>query len=400
MLRSLFSGISGLRTHQQMMDVTGNNIANVNTTGFKASQTTFQDALSQMVRAAGAPQAGNGGTNPAQVGLGSLLAGIETNFSQGAAQTTGRSTDLMIQGDGFFVVKQGDETLYTRNGSFSFDANGLLVTSTGKVVQGWSAVDGVINNNAAPGPLKLPTGTLLAPVASTEAQFGGNLPGDADVGTAVTTSMTVYDEMGTASSLTCTLTKAAPDPLAPTVARWNVSFDGGTTTAATMTFDASGALTGPAGGIVAVNADLDANFSEITAFAGSSTVHPMEQNGSAMGSLQAFTISQDGTLVGVFSNGLKQPLGQLTLATFNNAPGLQKAGESMFRNTVNSGPPAYGAAASGGRGVLQAGALEMSNVDLAQEFTNLVIAQRGFQANSRVITTSDELLQDLVNLKR
>jgi flagellar hook protein FlgE len=401
MLRSLFSGISGLRTHQQMIDVTGNNISNVNTTGFKSSQTIFQDTLSQLVKAAGAPQGGNGGTNPAQVGLGSVVAGIETNFGQGAAQTTGRSTDLMIQGDGFFVVKDGDDTLYTRNGSFSFDANGLLVTSGGKVVQGWSADDaGVINNNATPGPMKLPQGTLLAPTETTETVFGGNLPGDSPVGTAVTTSMTVYDEMGAPSSLTATITKIAPDPLDPTTARWAVSFDGGTTVADTLEFDAAGELSAPADGIIAFSASMDVDFSGITAFAGSATVRPMSQNGASMGSLQAFTISQDGTLQGVFSNGLKKPLGQLTLATFNNPPGLQKAGESMFRNTVNSGPAALGAAGSGGRGVLQAGALEMSNVDLAQEFTNLVIAQRGFQANSRVITTSDELLQDLVNLKR
>jgi flagellar hook protein FlgE len=377
-----------------MMDVTGNNIANVNTTGFKASQTTFQDTLSQMVRAAGAPQAGNGGTNPAQVGLGARLAGIETNFSQGASQTTGRSTDLMIQGDGFFVVKDGADTMFTRNGSFSFDANGMLVTSGGKVVQGWQADDtGAINNNDTPGPVRLPIGTLLEPSPTENASFGGNLPGEQPVGTAITTSMTVYDAMGTPTSLATTITKA-------TATTWSVSFDGGTTTAGTLTFDAAGDLVGPAGGVIAASPTLDVDLSRMTAYAGPSTVSPLTQDGAAMGSLQAFTISQDGVLVGVFSNGLKQPLGQLAVATFNNPPGLQKAGESMFRDSVNSGPAMFGAAGSAGRGVLQAGALEMSNVDLAQEFTNLVIAQRGFQANSRVITTSDELLQDLVNLKR
>src|SRR6185437_8280574 len=150
MLRSLFSGISGLRAHQQMMDVTGNNIANVNTAGYKSSQSIFEDTLSQMMKSAGAPQAGNGGTNPAQVGLGVRSAGISTNFSQGATQATGKTTDLMINGDGFFVVRNGAENLYTRAGSFSFDANGSLVNPDGMTVQGWNATNGVINTNASP----------------------------------------------------------------------------------------------------------------------------------------------------------------------------------------------------------------------------------------------------------
>src|SRR6185437_11808230 len=153
MLRSLFSGISGLRAHQQMMDVTGNNIANVNTTGYKSSQAVFQDTLSQMVTAAGAPQNSAGGTNPAQVGLGVRMASINANFGQGAAQTTGKSSDMMIQGDGFFIVKSGGEALYTRAGSFTFDANGSLTTPSGQIVQGWAADDGVVNTAGTPGDL-------------------------------------------------------------------------------------------------------------------------------------------------------------------------------------------------------------------------------------------------------
>lgn len=407
MLRSLFSGISGLRSHQQMMDVTGNNIANVNTTGYKGSQATFQDTLSQLVTPAGAPQNGTGGTNPAQIGLGVRLAGITTNFGQGATQNTGRSTDLMIQGDGFFAVGNGLETLYTRNGSFSFDANGFLVTSGGLKVQGWPAANGVINSNATAQPIQLPIGTQLPPVATTTAAFGGNLPGDAPYDPAatppviptITTSITVYDAMGAPKSLAVTFTRtAATDPAG---AGWTTSFtlDGVTTAGPAFQFDGAGARTAPVSSTVTVSG-IDVDLSKITSFAGDSTVNPASQNGSALGTLQAFTISQDGTLVGVFSNGLKQPLGQLALVTFNNPPGLEKAGDSMYRNTVNSGPAQFGVPGAAGRGSLQAGALEMSNVDLAQEFTNLVVAQRGFQANSRVITTSDEILQELVNLKR
>src|SRR5438067_2630049 len=190
LLRSLFSGISGLRAHQQMMDTTGNNIANVNTTGYKSSQTTFEDTLSQLVRSAGAPQGGVGGTNPAQIGLGVRLGGISNNFSQGAAQTTGRSTDLMIQGDGFFVVQNAGQDLYTRNGSFSFDTNGSLVTSDGGVVQGWSGNNGVVNTNSAVSAIQLPTGTLLPPKATGQVTVGGNLPGDTTGTSPTATSIT------------------------------------------------------------------------------------------------------------------------------------------------------------------------------------------------------------------
>ena len=397
MLRSLFSGISGLRSHQTMMDVTGNNIANVNTAGYKTSQTVFQDTLSQMLKAAGAPQGVNGGTNPAQVGLGSRLGSINMNFSQGAAQTTGRNTDLMVQGDGFFVLRNGGEDLYTRAGAFSFDSDGRLVTQDGAVVQGWTAVKGVVNTNATPADLRLPIGTLLQPTATAASTVGGNLPGDAAVGTVVTSSITTYDAQGAQRPVSYRFSKTAADTWSLTM-----SENGTTLGTATLTFDAGGKLTSaptvtyPAsyGGTVTVD------LSGVTQYAGSSTVAVLSQDGSAMGSLQAFTISPDGTLVGVFSNGLKQTLGQVALATFNNPPGLERVGGSDYRTTVNSGTAQLGVAGSGGRGTLLAGALEMSNVDLAQEFTNLIVAQRGFQANSRVITTSDQLLQDLVNLKR
>jgi flagellar hook protein FlgE len=400
MLRSLFAGISGLRAHQQMMDVTGNNIANVNTAGFKSSQATFQDTLSQLVKAAGAPQGNNGGTNPAQIGLGVRLGGISTNFTQGAQQTTGRTTDLMIQGDGFFVVQDGGEQLFTRAGSFSFDANGRLVTNGGQVVQGWQADPaGNINTNAGTTGIQLPMGTLLPPTITSKAVFSGNLTAEADpvAPTTITTSIPVYDAQGKASPLSVTFIALAASPSAS----WDVQVGG--TSVGTADFDVNGDLvttplsltaTMPAGNTIAVD------LSGLTGYSGASTVAPQSQDGSAMGSLQAFTISPDGTLVGVFSNGLKQPIAQLALANFNNPAGLEKVGDSMYRTTVNSGATQLGAAGSGGRGVLQAQTLEMSNVDLAQEFTNLVIAQRGFQANSRVITASDELLQDLVNLKR
>lgn len=283
MLRSLFAGISGLRVNQTMLDVTGNNIANANTTGFKGNTIVFQDTLSQIMTGAGAPDpaaGGNGGTNPIQVGLGVQVAATTGNFNQGAAQVTGRATDLMIQGDGFFVIGQGDDRTYTRAGAFTFDALGNLVAPSGKPVQGWPA--------------------------------------------------------GTA------------------------------TTAAT--------------GNVNVNATPAA-------------VPAGEE-------MTSYSIGSDGVLRGTFTDGNTYDIATLAIADFVNPMGLDRVGETGFRATANSGPVQLGAAGDGSTGQLVGGALEMSNVDLAAEFTNLILAQRGFQASSRVITTSDQVLEDLVNIKR
>jgi flagellar hook protein FlgE len=405
MLRSLFSGISGLRAHQQMMDVTGNNIANVNTTGYKSSQAVFQDTLSQMVNAAGAPQNGAGGTNPAQVGLGVRLASITSNFGQGAAETTGKSTDMMIQGDGFFVVKSGGESLYTRAGSFSFDANGSLTTPNGQIVQGWSAdTTGDVNTAGAPGNIKLPIGISLAPTETKSITFTGNLSNEAVAGDTKDIPVAVYDKDGASNTTDFKFTKTD-------ATTWTVALPDGTS--APITFAAGRAVgdPDPATGkdtgtktLSGTNPDgtpysFTLDVKDLTQFSGQTEARVSNSDGSGSGILSSYTVSNTGQIVGVFSNGLKQTLGQVALANFNNVNGLEKIGDSMFRSTVNSGLAQVGAAGSGGLGLITSGALEMSNVDLAQEFTNLVIAQRGFQANSRVITTSDEILQELVNLK-
>jgi flagellar hook protein FlgE len=392
MLRSLFSGISGLRAHQQMMDVTGNNIANVNTAGFKSSSAVFEDTLSQMLRGAGAPKPGSGGTNPAQVGLGVKMAGITTNFAQGAAQTTGRSTDLMIQGDGFFVLQDAGQQLFTRAGAFAFDTTGRLTAPNGAIVQGWTAVNGVVDTNASAGDIQLPIGTLLPPAATANVTVGGNLPADTPSILPLVTSIATYDQQGNKVTLSVSFTKTS-------TTSWDVTVSDGTTTSGVqaLTFNPDGSTPSPTSIIFnGVNIDL----AGVTDYAGSTTVAATGQDGSTVGGLQAFTMAPDGTLMGVFSNGLKQPLGQIAMANFNNPPGLEKVGDSFYRSTVNSGTAQLGTAGQGGRGMLASGSLEMSNVDLAQEFTNLIIAQRGFQANSKVIVTSDEILQDLVNLKR
>ncbi|PZF59636.1 flagellar hook protein [Curtobacterium sp. MCSS17_008] len=391
MLRSLYSGISGLRSHQQMLDVTGNNIANVNTVGFKSSSTVFQDTLSQMTQGAGGPQTGIGGTNPAQIGLGVQVAGVSTNFAQGSAQATGKATDLMISGDGFFVTRLGNDTVYSRAGAFDFDADGRLVTTDGKIVQGYSATNGVVNAGGQLGDIVLPLDAAAPAVRTRSATVTGNLPSETAVGGTRVREATVYDAAGAEHELTLTYTRTATG--------WTVAGNdgqGGTGTG-TLTFNASGRLT--AGGSMTVNG-ITVDMTQLTGFAALDTASIASQDGSAAGSLQGYSIAKDGTVTGTFSNGASLAIGRIALATFANPAGLEKTGASGYRATANSGQAAVGAPGEPGVGQLASGTLEMSNVDLSQEFTNLIVAQRGFQANARIITTSDEVLQELTNLKR
>jgi flagellar hook protein FlgE len=432
-LRSMFSAISGLKAHQTKMDVTGNNIANVNTVGFKSSQTVFQDTLSQVIRAGGAPAADRGGTNPAQVGLGAKVAAITTNWTQGATQSTGRSTDFMIEGDGFFVTRgTGGEQLFTRAGSLDFDGAGKLVTPDGSILQGWMAgVDGTVNVNGPIDDLSVPYGQLVAPRATDEGRIVGNLPSDAPITTpptALQTGITMYDSQGVAQKVFYNLTRTAANTWDIEVTHANgdvlATVEGVTfTTDGKLDLSAAGlassGITPPGllpafnpnddakvGGVVtggrypSWDSDVVIDISGLTQYGETNSLGAPGQSGYALGSLQSFQLSADGTIMGVYSNELKQPIGRLALASFNNPGGLEKSGNSSFRVGVNSGVAQIGTAAEGGRGALMSGALEMSNVDLAEEFTGLIVAQRGFQANSRVITSSDEILQDLVNLKR
>ncbi|MCW2577469.1 MAG: flgE [Modestobacter sp.] len=430
MLRSMFSAISGLRAHQTKLDVAGNNIANVNTVGFKGSQTVFEDTLSQVLRNGSAPNGAVAGTNPAQVGLGVKVAGITTNFGQGSTQNTGRASDFMISGDGFFITEQGNQQLYTRAGSFDLDGVGNLVTPDGATLQGWMAdPNGVVDSNGPLKALKITQGQVLSPVATTGATVSGNLSAGAVATDApVTSQVTMYDALGNAHQVQATMTKTA------VANQWTLALTEngtalGTPATQTLTFNGSGANTGElttSGTDPLAGPITDANGKKVVAFTPNATTYPSwagpvtldlsalnqfggvstaaakqnEKSGSALGTLQSYSLSNDGTIVGLYSNGLRQSIGQLALASFTNPGGLEKAGNSSYRAGDNSGNPLVGAAGTGGRGTLSAGALEMSNVDLAEEFTGLIVAQRGFQANSRVITTSDEILQDLVQLKR
>jgi len=406
MMRSLFAGVSGLRIHQTRMDVIGNNIANINTNGFKAGRVTFQDVLSQTIQGARAPEAGGkGGVNPMQVGLGATIGSIDTLFAQGNLQSTGKATDLAIQGDGFFVLSDGARVYYTRDGAFDVSADGSLVhAGTGMRVQGWQAdANGNVDTTQPLGSIVIPLGQQIAPKATTTASFAGNLNAGASAGDAWSTTITVFDSLGNSHDVTVTFTKTAT----ANTWDWAATVSGvGTVGTGQVVFTTSGAFSSSTGGPItwtpsgAAALSITPDFSTITQYAGASTVGPSGQDGYATGSLDSFNINSAGIITGVYSNGRNLTLGQIATARFANTGGLMKAGSNLYQESPNSGVPQVGMPDSGGRGPIFTGALEMSNVDLAQEFTNMIIAQRGFQANSRIITTADEMLQDMIALRR
>lgn len=415
MLRAMFSGVSGLRSHQTMLDVVSNNIANVNTAGFKSSRVTFQEAISQVLRgSSGGADVVRAGTNPVQLGLGVNVASIDGVMSQGATQLTGRSTDMAIQGEGFFVMKVGTEQQYTRAGAFSLDQGGRLVGPTGAVVQGWLAdQNGVVDVNRTIEDIVLPAGQTIEPIITSEIMVGGNLPVTNNVGDRVTTSITVYDSLGSPQRISVHFDSTGTNTWDVSASYLDATGTEQTTPTTGITFDATGQMTVPANGEIPLTGLNFANGSDpqdITVallgdvptvqYGGASTVEARQQDGQPIGQLRGFSFGNDGAITGQFSNGESKTLGFLALATFNNPGGLFRQGESFFSETGNSGVPLVGPPGDNSSGLLNAGALEMSNVDLAQEFTNLIIAQRGFQANSRAITTSDEVLSELVNLKR
>lgn len=392
MLRSLYSGISGLRAHQTMLDATGNNISNVNTTGFKSSSVQFQDTLSQLTQGATGPAANQGGSNPAQVGLGVQVAGISTNFAQGSSQNTGRSTDMMISGDGFFITRSGGTTSLTRAGAFDFDANGRLVSPDGGLVQGWMAgANGQLATGGELSDITLPNNLIAPGTATGKASVGGNLPKDTAVGESLVRDAQIFAADGSEHTLTLTFTRTATG--------WSVAGKNGAsgaTATQNLTEDASGNLSDAVLRVGAVAVDLGS----LTSFAELNTASISGVDGNKAGTLEGFTLGADGTLTGSFSNGAQKVVAQIAIGNVTNPAGLEKAGGSSYTLTGNSGTLQLGTAGSPGFGKLAGGMLEMSNVDLSQEFTNLIVAQRGFQANARIITTSDELLQELSNLKR
>ena len=406
MMRSMYAGVSGLKAHQTRMDVIGNNIANVNTAGFKASRVTFKEMLSQTLSGAKAPQDNRGGMNPQQVGLGVSLGSIDTNHVQGNLQSTGLGTDLAIQGNGYFIVNNGTQNFYTRAGALTLDEKGNLVNaSNGYIMQGWMATNGIIDTNLT--GIRIPIGDTMAPQASTEAVFAGNL-NSADP-LPWTATMDIYDSQGEKHTLTLNFTHTGNDnEWTWTATIDGATFDGNNETTGTITFGGDGKVVEVTGNTFDINFNngtekitgFNLDLFAVTQMAGDNTLDGLYADGYAMGSLESFSIDNAGVITGSYSNGLTKAIGQIAIANFSNAGGLTRVGDTLFAESQNSGIAQIGAAGTAGRGKISAGTLEMSNVDLAEQFTDMITTQRGFQANSRIISTTDEMLQDLVNLKR
>lgn len=449
MQRSLFSAVSGLRNHQTRMDVIGNNIANVNTTAFKSGRATFKESFSQILNGASRPTSGQGGTNPEAVGLGMELASVDTIYTQGNLENTGVTTDMAVQGNSMFVVAQGSQTYYTRAGNFQPDANGHLVSPTnGFILQGRMATNGVLSDTLT--DIQLPAGQTTPAKATSVVTAAGNFDSSAPVITAANpnsptaaeladpanahsvTRMTlptgVYDSLGLTHDMTVVAWKVSPTQWDFKVDPSNLNYDStkpytfgpgaqsspaAATTPWQFTFKADGTIDTAAsnipkvtftpvgnGNALSVTIDPGKGATGLTSYVAGTSAVLRDQDGYAPGVLEHITIGRDGTIVGSFSNGTNQTLAQVALADFNNPEGLERAGDGMYTISANSGSPVIGYSGRETSSTIASGALEMSNVDLAQEFTNMIITERGFQANGKMITTSDEMLQDLVNLRR
>jgi len=458
MMRSMFSGVSGLRVHQTKMDVIANNISNVNTVGFKSSRVTFNEIFSQTLSGAAGPNAARnrGGVNPMQVGLGTNVASVDKLMSTGAAQRTDNPLDLMIQGDGFFVVGDVTGRYFTRAGNFVEDKDGFI-TLNGMKLLGWDSVqEGGTNDytvrRMAVQPLQITAQKeYMGPAETTRAAITGNINPITDP--SVTRTMSFYDSVGTRYVMDVTLTYNEDSAADASV--WDVSFqnaiypngdrshprpvtvttgaagDGAgrpgtppapvvTGTSFQITFNTDGHLVDvngyPAETAITITPDpldplvpaatlgdrltdysMAVNFAGLNQFVNEAT-NALADNvdGNAPGHLTGLNVGSDGKITGRYSNGLVRLLGQIPLAKFINPAGLEEMGNNLFVETPNSGP----FDGVGSDGEMQGGVLEMANVDLSQEFTEIITTQRGFQANSRIISASDQMLQELVNLVR
>lgn len=448
MMRSMYSGVSGLRVHQTRMDVIGNNIANVNTAGFKSERVTFSDMYYQTIQGATGPNAEteSGGRNPMQIGLGANLASIDKIMTEGAAQRTDRSLDIKIEGEGFFVVGDSSGTYFTRAGVFGLDYAGNMVTPEGKLLKGWPVdqngeiMQGQVSN------LKVysPENAYSEPQKTTHSQIYGNVDKTDSriMDGSYTFTSTVFDELGYRYtidySIEPVMSGGNPVDGAYKIVLNNVKDENGnvkidisgggatgvgfgpdtsTTNPTTdITFDTTtGKLA--TGGDIYINGmnkhlsgmvdSLKLDLNQLTMYAGKANIESKRGDteglgaGREAGTLSGFSVAQDGKITGKYTNGDTRTLGQIVIANFSNPGGLQKVGSNLFAATPNSGdfdgigddPTAIGSE-------LTSGVLEMSNVDLSKEFTDMIVTQRGYQANSKIISVSDELLQELVNLVR
>jgi flagellar hook protein FlgE len=410
-LNSFYTALTGLNNNTMAINVIGNNLANMNTTAYKTNKVTFSEMLSGSVSSIS-----NSG-NPVQVGIGSYVDKITPMFTQGSISSTGRSLDAAISGNGFFVVSTPGGQGYTRAGSFGFNTDGELITSDGFNVMGYKAVNGELSVGGGLETLTISKGSSLPPKATENIYLNMNLDSRED---AYTTVMQAYDSLGGAHAITLNFTKTAPGewtysatiPATDTgglasdppveIGTGPLTFTDGILTAPTTnpTLSFTGLASGAPDFDITYNLLNAAGAPTITSYAQTSNANGQSQDGQPACLLRDISIDSSGVLVGLYDGGITKPLAQLAIADFPNVEGLMKYTGSTLMPFLSSGEASIGTAGTGGRGGVVGSSLELSNVDIAQEFTSLIIAQRGYQANSRVITTTDELYQESLNLKR
>lgn len=404
LVSSMFSGVSGLTGNSQALAVIGDNIANVNTIGFKASSSIFGDLLSTILA--------NGSTTM-QFGRGTRLNGVTQNFEQGAFRNTSNATDMAIDGSGFFIVNNGTGNFYTRAGQFRMSNAGVLVDPNQNILQGFAITSGVVSSSLSNIDL---TGVQSQPQVTTSFTLGANLNATASAGTTFTSPVTVYNSVGAEVILSITFTKGSGNTWtynttssigAVTAGSGTVSFNTSgqltsPTTEPTITIDYSSATPPAAAQSITwdlLNASGTTN-GKLTGFAAASNNNSLVQDGFATGTLIGLATDTDGIISGLFNNGQSQQLYQVALANFLSPEGLNRVGQNLFASSSQSGQPVIGAANTGGFGSIIGSSLELSNVDLANEFVTLIQTQQAFQASSRIITTVDDLMTEAVNLKR
>ncbi len=416
MFTSFSTALSALGAHTTAVDVVGNNLANLNTPGYKASVVVFSDLVTQSLGA---------GLGETQVGFGVACPVTLRQFSQGAIQASSGPLDVAIQGDGFLVVKDPNTNavLYTRGGNLQVNKQGQLVTATGFRLQGWNETGGVLDTTLPVTDVIVPVGSLRAPVPTRNVSFDLNLDASATAGpppTAFSTSIEVFDSLGGSHTVSIRFEKTAN----PGEWTYSMIFPDGdlasppfTPVTGTLQFDPQGRLTSPAAGdpmpqitvsgLANGAADLEITWQlyngatpRLTQFSQPSAVAANAQDGHPAAQLIRVGIGDGGRILAQYSNGEQVAVGQLAMASIRNPESMIAVGNNNFQLSARSALPAIGLPGTGGRGQIIGGAVEFSTVDIAREFTNLIVLQRGYQANARVVSAVDEISQETINLKR
>jgi flagellar hook protein FlgE len=408
-MASFSIALSGLKADTVALNTIGNNLANLNTTAYKKQSTTFEDLFYQQMGVSGS-------SNPIQVGVGTRVSGTQTTYQQGTILPTGMPSHMALDGDGFFITEQGGVRALTRAGNFQLDQSGNLITVDGASVMGYPVNGGVVDTNAGLVPLHLPVGVTEAAQATSNVSITANLNAAATVGTSFATPTTVYDSLGQSHSMTVTYTKTGANT-------WDYSVDlqsgdaaGSSNNTGTLTFDSSGNLIAPAANITGMtfsgmadgSSDMVVNLnlfdgngnSTLKQSTAASTNTATTQDGFASGNYQSFSVDGSGVIYAMYSNGHTSEVGQVAVARVTNPDGLAKIGNNSYLTTNASGDAIYGVPGTGGRGSIEDSALEQSNVDISEEFANLIVAQRSFEANTKTMTTFDSVTQAALNLVR